>query len=234
MDIQELRKLDPQNFIGKRLSQTTILEWFKICNAYLFHSGDPKEPHMELTSGKCSNGYFNCPEVLKHPNINEILAHQLTQKLRENSIESVDWVIGSPYSGITFSYEVAKALGAIHSFTEKDPSDPKGKRMIWRRMTIPEDSVVLQVEELITTSGTFKEVRRAVEEGNKYSVNFLSVVGTLVHRPPRLPAEYDGREVVALVEKEVWAVDQKDCPLCRAGSPRYRPKSHWGKLTGEK
>ena len=230
--VERLRKLDPRHFVGEILSQEEILGWFRDCDAYWMHDGDPKSPHAELTSGKCSNGYFNCPEVLKFPNINEILAHQLAVKLVNGNLKSkVDWVVGSPYSAITFSYEIARVFGAVHGFPEKDPSDPKGKKMIWRRMTIPEGSVVLQVEELITSGGTFKEVRRAVEEGNRYPVVFLPIVGALVHRPPHLPASYEDRKVVALVEKEVWAVDQKNCPLCQAGSPRYRPKSHWRELT---
>jgi len=78
------------------------------------------------------------------------------------------------------------------------------------------------------------EVRRAVEEGNGEPVHFLPIVGALVHRPPRLPADYGDRKVIAVIEKEIWAVDPKDCPLCKAGSPRYRPKTHWAELTGKK
>jgi len=230
-NIERLRKLDPRHF-GEILSQRAILEWFDICHAVWIHSGNPREPHAELTSGGCSNGFFDCMRVLRYPNLNEILARQLAVRLISRLDKKIDWVIGSPYGAITFSYEVARVLGAVHGFVEKDPTDPKGKRMVWRRMIIPKGSVVLQIEELITAGGTFKEVRRAVVEGNEYPVNFLSIVGALVHRSPRLPADYGDREVIALVEKEIWAVDQSDCPLCRRGSPRYRPKSNWEKLTG--
>jgi len=78
------------------------------------------------------------------------------------------------------------------------------------------------------------EVRRAVQEGNGEPVNFLSLVGALVHRPPKLPVDYGDRRVIALIEKEIWAVDPKDCPLCLAGSVRYRPKTHWAELTGKR
>jgi len=106
--------------------------------------------------------------------------------------------------------------------------------MLWARMKIPAGAKALQIEELITTSGAMTEVRRAVEEGNGEPVNFLPIVGALVHRPPRLSADYGDRKVIAVIEKEIWAVDPKDCPLCKAGSPRYRPKTHWAELTGEK
>jgi orotate phosphoribosyltransferase len=228
-----LLEIYPGDYEWKILPQEWILHWFDICDAAWIHDGDPKKPHAELTSGLCSNGFFDCMRVLKYPNLNEILGHQLAQLLRREGVEKVDWVIGSPYAAITFSYEVAKTLGAIHGFVEKDPTDPKGKRMLWQRMRIPAGSYVLQVEELITTSGTMTEVWRAVEEGNGEPVNILPIVGALVHRPPKLPVDYGNREVVALIEKEIWAVEPP-CPLCKAGSVRYRPKTHWPELTGKR
>jgi len=227
---------DPGNFEHRILSEAGILKCFDACDAAWMHDGNPESPHAELTSGKCSNGFFDCMRVLCHSNLNEILARQLVRKLKaENLIDKVDWVIGSPYAAITFSYEVAKALGAVHGFAEKDPivipTDPKRKKMLWQRMGIPKDAAILQIEELITTSGTFKEVRLAVEKGNPEPVNFLPVIGTLVHRPPKLPADYGDIKVISLIEKTIWAVEPKDCPLCKQGSKPLRPKTHWAELT---
>lgn len=224
----------PRAFKGRDLSSVEILEWFDVLDAGWMHSGDPKDPHAELSSGKCSNGFFDCMRVLCWPNLCEILACQLVKKLRaEGAINEADWVIGSSYAAITFSYEVAKVLRAIHGFTEKDPINPERKGMLWRRMTVPEGANVLQMEELVTTSRTFKEVRRAIEDGNSEPVNFLPVVGALVHRPSKLPADYDDRKVIALIEKEVWAVEPSECLLCKAGSKRVRPKLNWAELTGK-
>ncbi|MDO8686921.1 MAG: hypothetical protein Q7K11_01800 [Candidatus Berkelbacteria bacterium] len=226
----------PKDYTLQHLSPEAILRWFYSHNAAWVHDGDPKKPHAELTSGRCSNGFFDCMRLLCHPNLNEILAQQLVYRLHRHDLgtQKVDWVIGSPYAAITFSYEVAKALSAMHGFVEKDPTDPSGKRMFWQRMQIPAGSNVLQIEELITTSGTFREVRRAVIEGNGEPVNFLPLVGALVHRPSKLPADYGLIKVVALIEKEVWAVEPEDCLLCAGGSARYRPKSHWAELTGKR
>jgi len=233
-NFEKLANLAPHAYDQRTIEQETVLEWFNILDAGWTYSGNSADPHAELTSGKCSNAYFDSPRVLKYPNLNELLAKQLVQKLRENGItaDKVDWVIGSAYAAITFSYEVARVLRAIHGNTEKDPTDPKGKRMVWQRLAIPDGANVLQIEELTSTSGTFQEVRRAVEQGNPEPVNFLSEIGILIHRPPKLPVDYGDRKVVALVEKEVWAVEPP-CSLCKAGSPRYRPKSHWRELTGK-
>lgn len=208
-----------------------VLNIFEKYDAVWVHDGNLKSPHAELTSGMCSNGFFDCLKVLRYPYESGSLALKLVQKLIKAGIGKVDWVIGSPYAAITFSYEVARILNAAHGFTEKDSLNPKGKQMLWPRMTIPKNSTVLQIEELITTSGTLKNVRQAVLKGNPEPVNFLPIVGTIIHRPPELPVNYGDFRVVALIEKEIWAVDPKDCPLCKAGSPRYRPKSNWNKLT---
>lgn len=235
--LRTLLDIDPRDFDDRKLSPEEVLHWFDLCDAVWLHDGDPQKPHAELISGKCSNGYFDCSRVLCYPNITEILAHQLVQRLRLEipfGIKEVEWVVGSAYAAITFSYEIAKALGAIHGFVEKEPTDLKGKIMVWRRQTIPARSQVLHIEELITTAHTMNEVRRAVEEGNSERVNFMPFVGALIHRPPTLPVDYGDIEVVALIEKEVWAVDPNDCHLCQAGSLRYRPKTHWQELTGKR
>lgn len=237
---REILQIDPRYYDGKRLSQEEILYFFDLCDAAWLHDGDPKKPHAELTSGLCSNGFFDCQRVLEYPNLNEILARQLARKLKGSSgVWQIDWVIGSSYAAITFSYEVARALGAIHGFVEKDPTDLDKKRMFWQRRQIPAGAKVIQVEELITTAGTMMEVRRAVEEGNSEPVKFLPIVGALVHRPPKLRTinsiriSYGDRRMIALIEQEIWVTEPKDCPLCKAGSPRYRPKTHWEELTGK-
>lgn len=228
---EELLALDPRDFYCTDLTQEEILKWFELCNAVWIHNGNPLFPHAELSAGLCSNGFFESQGVLENPNLSEILAHQLIMKLQKIGIKKPDWVVSSSYAAMTFGYEVARQIGATFGFTEKDCSDSKGKRMLWRRRTIPEYSTVLQIEELGTTSNTFREVRRAVTEGNSKTVCFLPTVGMLIHRPPQLPVDYGECNVVSLIEKGIWAVDPTKCSLCEAGSKRYRPKTHWVELT---
>ena len=230
-EVEELLEINPRDYDNVVLPEEEILKWFAIAEAGWVHSGDLKDPHAELTSGLCSTAFFDCLRLLKYPNIAEILGRQLGKRLKEADIGKVDWVVSPAYAAITFGHEVAKELGAIFMNVEKDPSDPKQKRMLWRRMTIPAEAKVLSVEELITTSSTFKEVQRAVIEGNTETVNFIPTVGVLVHRPPDL--ELIDYKAIAVMEKEVPAYDPNECPLCKAGSKRYRPKTHWKQLTGK-
>jgi len=200
-------------------------------NAFWLHDGDRTKPHVVLTQGLCSNAYFNLSKVLSNPHLCQWLAELLTKELSLVGITEVDWVVGSAYAAITLSYEVAKIFDAEHGFVEKDCENPR--RMVWHRFEIPNGSKVLQIEELISSGHTLLEVRRAVQEGNQNEVNFLPIVGTLIHRPTKLPVNYQGLTVIALWEKEFWVVPPEDCLLCQAGSVRYRPKNHWRELTGK-
>lgn len=193
------------------------------------YNGDPKAPHAEITSGLCSDGYVNSAPVLSDPNTVQTLAFWMTERLRKRNINEVGWVIGSAYAAITFSYEVARQLGAKHGFVEKDSVDPK--KMKWNRLTIPAHANVLQCEELITTLGTTMEVRRAVEEGNPEPVRWLPDVATAIYRPAKFQA--GTIDVISLVAKEIKTWNQFECPLCAAGSPRLRPRQNWAELTGK-
>jgi len=234
-----LSELKPSLLKDKLVFRETIISWFENENAYWHYQGEPspKKPHAELSSGLCSNGFFDCQRVLCCPNIAEILAFQLAPEIRismrEEKIKKIDYVISPPYGGMTFGHEVAKALEAKFMFTEKDPSDPKGKKMLWQRMAIPPGANVLQVDELVTTTSTIKEVREAVQKGNPDLVTFVPFVGTLVFRPESLKIKQE-YEIVSLIKQEVQNFEPSQCPYCKAGSPRVRPKKNWDKLTGKK
>lgn len=236
----DLQRLTPADVVYGEITEEEIIHWFELLDAMWIHDGDLKRPHAELTSGYCSNGFFDCLRVLKYVNLSEILAIELGDRIVANMKDLtlpddlIKWTIGSPMAGITFAHDLARAMGIqCNMFVEKDPLDPKGKKLTWKRMVIPEGEKVLQVEELITTSSTLNEVERAVREGNPYPVEFVPIIATLVHRPPKMVQKYGDREVVALISKEVWAVPPDQCPLCKAGSKRLRPKTNWKELTGK-
>lgn len=213
------------------MTEQEIFEMYQRAGAVWFfdYKGDPKEPHAELTSSLCSDSYVNSPLVMSHPQTVQTLAFWMTRQLEKKNVRKVDWVIGSAYAAITFSFEVARHLGARHGLAKKDPADPK--KMVWDELVIPGHAEVLQCEDVVTTLGTALEVRRAVEEGNPELVRWLPDVATAIH----WPAKFQGGliDVVSLVAREVQSWKPEECPLCAAGSPRLRPKQNWAKLTGK-
>ncbi len=228
---QELLQLCPVHF-QHLLPEHEILDFFNSCRAVWFHNGDVKNPHAQLSTGLCTNAYFDCPAVLKFPRICEVMAFQLYLRLYDRGLDRPDWVIGSPYSSITLSYEMAKVFRARHGFTQKDPADPTGKKMIWKGGPIGPYEKILQVEELITEGDTLGRVRHALTLAQPKAV-FLPMVATLVHRPAKLPV-WHRFDLVSLIERQVWAVPQTECHLCKAGSPRLPPRGNLAALRLEK
>lgn len=203
------------------LTQEEVLDIYRQEGAMWFfdYHGDLAAPHMELTSGLCTDGYINSRKVFSNPKHAGRIAFELAKRLWRLSVHP-NWIVGSSYSGITFSYELAHQMGARHGFVEKDPQNPK--RMIWRGLEIPAHASILQAEELITTFGTTLEVHRAVIEGNPEPVRFLPCVATAVYRPSKLgvsmPTAMTSTALVALVTRQIKTWMREECPLCENGS----------------
>jgi len=230
--LKQLRMLSCDNFAKRRMSEEEIRHIFKICDALWLHSGDPKDPHAELTSGKCSDGFVNVLQVLRHTNLCEVFAGELIKVVKDHpnftGSKPFDWVIGSDHAGATLSFEIARQLGAQHDFTEKDPREDNKKRQTWKRFQITPTERVLRAEELITTTRTLKEVTDALRRGNEALVNFHPLIGVLVHRSDA--TEFDCVPIVYVIHFDIRVWDPAECPLCKAGSKPIRPKTNWNKL----
>jgi len=225
---EELLKIDIGFFL-EDIPPEEILKWLGLLDAYWQHSGDPKMPHAVLRSGRHSSGFADWMQLLSYPKLCYIVANQLVRKLRANGLEEVHWVIGSAYAAIDFSKDVAALLGARHGFTEKG----EGDKMLWKRHTIQKGEIVLQADELITTTGTLIRVREGINEGNAVQpVEYASLVGVLHNRSDQ--EEFERARIISVVDKKFreWVAGQ--CELCDEGSePIKEPKKNWAKLTGK-
>ena len=205
------------------------IELFKICDAIWMYGG--KGPHALLTSGKHSDGYIDVSQVLKFTNLRDIFAQRMAEEvllsiIGGSSIE-VDYVISSSMAAIPFGDGIASYLGLTFAYTEKVDGVQKLKRF-----EVPSKARILQVEELITTMGTTRQVTNAIIEKNK-NVEFVRdrderiVVLTLIHRPEILSVEYPDYRILPLVEIEIHNWIPEECPLCKAGSEALKPKENW-------
>lgn len=224
MGFKELRTLTCDDFPGS-MNPVEFRHIFEVCDALWLHSGNPKAPHAQLTSDKCSNGFVDVFRVLRYTNLCEIMGAQLVKECRSEYGGKIDWSIGSDHASATLSYVVAKILGVQHDFTEKG-SD---KTQHWKRFEIQPGEVVLQVEELVTTTGTLEAVRKGIREGNSHKVEFAPLVLALVHRSDEY--RFEGNPIVNFVHYDIKTWLPKDCPLCKAGSERVKPKQNWARLT---
>ena len=228
LDLPKLLQCFYQASLNRLLDKDEITHILKLCDALWLHSGDPKHPHAELTSGKCSNGFVDVLRMLKYTQLCSLMANQMVNKFRSGYPDlHIDWVIGSDHAGAAISQAVATILGAQYDFAEKDPSG--SKKQIWKRFKIQPEETVLQVEELVTTTGTLEAVRSGILDYHDYKIKFAPAVITLVHRSSAY--EFNGSPILHLVHYDIQTWEPADCPLCAQGSKRLRPKQNWVELT---
>lgn len=228
-----LSRLDPAKFNPEDYTDEAIDHLWGVCNALWIRPNEPKEPHVEISSGLCSDGYVNMRRVLRYTNLCMIFAKLLVFVLWKrfpgySYNHRISWVIGSDHTAATLSFCVALLLGAKHEFTEKGPN----KTQLWRRGIIRQDEVVLQVEDLIATSDTVRAVRLGLRQGNRCPINFFPAVLTLAHRSKNQLID-NIYPILSLrhYDMKTWPRDQ--CPLHDQGSVAiHEPQFHWGRLTG--
>ena len=211
--------------------QQDYINLFKICNAIWIYDGNPQGPHALLTSGRHSDGYIDISQILKFTNLRDILAQRMIEEVLlpvTGSKIEIDYVVSSSMAAIAAGDGVATYLGGlVFVYTEKINN---GIQKL-KRFEIPDGAKILQVEELVTTLKTTREVTRAVMEKNK-NVKFIQdengkiIVLTLVHRPEKLPIEYPDYRILPLVELEIHNWTPEECPLCKAGSRALKPKEN--------
>ena len=228
MNLQQLLRLRAEN-LRTYLDPSSFDHIFKQCDALWQHSGNPEDPHAELTSGMCSDGFVDVLRVLNHTTLCEIMAAQIADRILDfyPGKRLPGWVIGSDHAGATLSFEVARQLGLRHDFTEKG----EGKSQVWKRFVIEPEEMVVQVEELVTTALTLNKVREGIRLGNPMPVTFAPFVMTLVHRSNE--THFEGGDIHCVRHYDIQTWDPKESPLCAAGSKRLMPKKNWAELTGK-
>ncbi len=230
-DLEGLIRLHPQIVDLDEFTDECLDHVFRLCGALWKYSGDPKKPHVEISGGFCSDGFVNLRRVLCHPKLCEIMAMVTVDRLRRNREFGplrVNWVVGSDHTSATFSYEVAKHLGAKHQFTERGPDGSQ----LWRLDTIGPQEIVLQVEALISTARTVKAVRHGLRIGNAHPINFFPAILTLASRSKEHMID-DIYPIISVRHYEMDSWTRDDCPLHKEGSVSiHKPEHHWHMLTG--
>lgn len=176
-------------------------------------SGALMNGHFRLTSGRHSNQYMQCAQVLKYPDYTEELARHIAEHFMNDNIELV---IGPAMGGIIVAYEVARQLKVPGIFTERQDS----VMTLRRNFEIKPGTRVLVVEDVVTTGGSVKEVIEVVKEAG----GIVAGVGVLVDRSNG-SVDFGVKQVAVLTMNiESWEPD--NCPLCQEGKiPVVKPGS---------
>jgi len=176
-------------------------------------SGALMQGHFRLTSGKHSNQYMQCAQVLQYPWYTEMLAAHIAERFRQDRIELV---VGPAMGGIIVAYEVARQLKVPGIFAERQ----NGAMVLRRGFEIKPGQRVLVVEDVVTTGGSVHEV---IDVVNKSEGNVVGVA-VLVDRSGGKVDFGVKQEAVLTMDIQAW--EPQDCPLCQEGKiPAIKPGS---------
>lgn len=234
VSVEQARNLTLADVDNRMIRVDEVSHLLRLFEAFWQYPGDPdpEVPHAHTKADKCTNGFINCPEILKESNLCEIFGDQLVLKLSEQYGGRVDWCVGAAYAGIDLNHEIARQLRARHAFTEKDEA---GKPIIWKRHVVSEGETVLITNELMTTgSGSTYETKVGVRDGNAVQpVQFVPYTLVLVNRSGSEDHLEDGTPVicVARYHMDTFEPGPDTCPYCRVGSQSLKPKvdGNWQK-----
>ncbi|HNX29133.1 MAG TPA: orotate phosphoribosyltransferase [Syntrophomonadaceae bacterium] len=169
------------------------------------NSGALMEGHFKLTSGRHSNQYMQCAQLLQYPDLTEKVAENIVQNFKDDNI---DIVIGPAMGGIIVAYEVARQMGKPGIFTERE----NGEMKLRRGFKIDPGKRVLVVEDVITTGGSVREVIEVVEK----SGGVVAGVAVLVDRSAGKVTF--GVKQTAVLTLDITSWEPEDCPLCKEGN----------------
>jgi len=172
--------------------------------------------HFLLSSGLHSERYLQCARVLMDPALATRLGEALATRLRPLlGAVAPRAVVAPAMGGVLVAHEVARALGCVGLFTERQD----GAMTLRRGFALEAKDPVVVVEDVITTGGSTREVLDAVKARGAS----VLAVGSLVDRSGG--AVDLGVPYRSLLELAVEAYPAEACPLCAQGSRPEKPGS---------
>jgi len=166
---------------------------------FLAAYGAMKRGHFVLASGRHSAHYVNKSKLVERPRELDLMIRQRSEELA--ALGRIDLVLSPAMGGVPVGQQVGLVLGARAIYSERDADDAM---VLKRGFGVGEGERVLLVEDVITTGGTLKELRRFVEgEGAE-----IAGVFAIVNRSGR--REWSGFPLVSCIELEfpTYAVDE--------------------------
>jgi len=178
------------------------------------------DSHIVYTSGKHGMAYVNKDAVYPHTRATSKLCHTIAARFLSDDVEAV---IAPAVGGVILSQWTAYHLSLFTSrdvlgtYADKVKVNDEDDFIIKRGYDkLIAGKRVLVVEDLLTTGGSVRKVVAAVRAVGGIVVG----VGVLCNRGGVTPAALgDVPKLTALIDLEMEAWDEADCPLCKKGIP---------------
>ena len=129
------------------------------------------EGHFILSSGLHSYQYIQCAKLLSYPKKAEIICGSLSEKIK-NKFSNIDIILSPAIGGVVVGYEIGRQLGIETIFAERS----NGNLILRRGFTIPKNSNVLIVEDVITTGKSALECFDLVNKSNSNLIGYSCII----------------------------------------------------------
>jgi orotate phosphoribosyltransferase len=182
-------------------------------------SGALLEGHFLLSSGMHSPFYLQCARVLMEPaRAMRVCAALLAKLRRELPALSIDAVAAPALGGVVLGYELARQLGVLAVFVEREA----GRFALRRGFTLEPGSGVLLAEDVVTTGLSSRECMACVRAAGANVVAAVCLID-------RSGARADlGVPLVALAELDLPIYPPDRIPPELAAQPAIKPGSRPG------
>jgi orotate phosphoribosyltransferase len=183
-------------------------------------AGALREGHFRLKSGLHSRLYLEKFLVLQYPTLASELCRRMAEKvagLKPNV------VVGPTTGGVLLAFETARHLSAMTGWEVRglfaEPGVLAGGRELRRGFEVSRADTVVLVDDILTTGGSLRETREAVERAGGQAV--AAVV--MVDRSSE-PVDI-GVPIRSVGQIEIQTWEAGDCPLCDSGDWLETPGS---------
>lgn len=168
--------------------------------------GAIQKGHFQLTSGNHSDTYIQCARLLENPTLTYELANKAVANIPNP--DEIDLIASPAVGGMLFGFAVAHVLDKPFIFSER-----KEGNMVFRRgFSVPENSNVLVVEDVVTTGGSVQEVCDLIKSAGGHVLGVVSIIDRGADRKFSEP-------LFTLLELPTKFWDPNECILCEKGLP---------------
>ena len=129
------------------------------------------EGHFILSSGLHSPKYVQCAQLMSKPNKANKICKSLAEKIKID-LPDFDLILSPAMGGIIIGYEIGKLLNKETIFSER----VNGEFKLRRDFTIPANSKVIIIEDVITTGKSSLECSKLVTSNKGIIIGYACII----------------------------------------------------------
>ena len=174
------------------------------------------EGHFILSSGLHSPKYVQCAKLLSYPHLAKKICLSLSKKIKKN-FKQIDIILAPAMGGIIIGYEIGRLLKKETIFCER----VNKKFKLRRGFSIPKNSRVLIVEDVITTGKSSLECFSLIKKSKAKLLGFACIID----RSDKKSLKIKNKKIISQVKIEVPTFKKNNLPIYLKKIPVTSPGS---------